>query len=194
MRYPYEADNRRKEKLERRDRKRERIQEELSRYGSEILNSEEMRHAFTQKHHTLSTVGEHSLRVAKTSLEICHVLQKMHISTDIPAVVAGSLCHDLGILGRDEKYSSMKECSVQHPVDSVTVAQKLVGNLPEKTTDIISRHMWPFGRSKAPNSLEAAIVSTADKIAAVEDFLVGYEEKKPGIRGVVQELSNRKKE
>ena len=101
MRYPYEADNRRKEKLERRDRKRERIQEELSRYGSEILNSEEMRHAFTQKHHTLSTVGEHSLRVAKTSLEICHVLQKMHISTDIPAVVAGSLCHDLGILGRD---------------------------------------------------------------------------------------------
>ena len=83
---------------------------------------------------------------------------------------------------------------MQHPSDSVEVAQKLVGELPEKTTDIITRHMWPVGRSKPPNSLEAAIVSAADKVAAVEDFIEGYEEKNPGIRGVVQELRNRKKE
>ena len=182
---------RKKERLEKR---RARMQKDLSCYGSRILNSEEMRQAFRQKHHTLSTVGAHTMRVARKSLAICYALEKLHIDTDIPAVVAASLCHDIGILGRDEKYGSDKECSRRHSADSVGVAQKLMGELPEKTTDMISRHMWPAGRSKAPNSLEAAIVSAADKSAAVEDFIAGYKEKRPGIRGVVRELKNRKRE
>lgn len=165
----------------------------MSRYGDKILNSDEMRLAFRQKHHTLSTVGDHTLRVAMVSLGICYALHRLHIEADIPAVVTGSLCHDLGILGRDEKYASYKECSAQHPSDSVEVAIRLVGELPKKTTDIINRHMWPAGKSKPPNSLEAAIVSTADKIAAVEDFVEGYREKRPGIRGVVREMRRRKK-
>ena len=188
MRYPYDKRNKRKQRQELRERKKKMIQEDLNRYGNEILNSDEMKHAYHQTHHTLSTVGEHSMRVARTSLQICYTLRKLHIATDIQAVVAGSLCHDLGILGRYEKFDSSRECFTQHATDSVEVAQKLVGELPDKTTDIISRHMWPFGRSKPPNSLEAVIVSTADKIAAVEDFVAGYEEKSPGIRGVVLEL------
>ena len=119
---------------------------------------------------------------------------KLHVKTDIQAVVTGSLGHDLGILGRNEKYGSSRECSRQHPADSAEVAEKLMGELPEKTADIITRHMWPVGKSKPPNSLEAAIVSTADKIAAVEDFVEGYEQKRPGIRGVVREIWNRRKE
>ena len=170
--------------------KRERIQEDLSLYGGGILNSEEMRRAFRQKHHTLSTVGGHTLRVARKSLAICYALRRLHIKTDIPAVVTGSLCHDLGILGRERKYDSPKECSRQHPADSLEVARKLVGELPEKTEDIISHHMWPVGRSEPPRSLEAAIVSAADKLAAVEDFVEGYGEKRPGIRGVVREIRN----
>lgn len=176
--------------MRKKDTVRDSLPEEISLYGSGILDSEEMRQAFAQKHHTLSTVGEHTLRVAKTSLKICHTLRRLHIETDVPAVVTGSLCHDLGILGRDEKFASMKECSAQHPADSVELAQKLVGELPEKTADIISRHMWPVGGSKPPNSLEGAIVSAADKIAAVEDFIEGYEEKRPGIMGVLRELRN----
>ena len=179
---------------EQRRRKEERLQKDLSLYGSRILDSEEMRHAFRQKHHTLSTVGEHSLRVARTSLAICYALRRLNIATDLPSVVTGSLCHDLGILGRDEKFVSMKECSRQHPVDSVELANKLVGELPEKTEDIISHHMWPVGGSRPPHSLEAAIVSAADKIAAVEDFVEGYGEKRPGVRGVVRELAKRKKD
>lgn len=164
---------RKQHRKERREERKKKIQEDLSLYGSEILNSEEMQHAFEQKHHNVSTVGDHTLRVARTSLKICYALKKLHIPTDIPAVVAGSLCHDLGILGRKKKFDSMKECSRQHPVDSVEVAQKLVGELPEKTSDIISRHMWPAGKSKPPNSLEAVIVSAADKIASVEDIVKG---------------------
>ena len=100
----------RKRLRERRRKKKDRIRDDLERYGRTILRSDEMRRAYQQTHHTRSTVGEHIQRVAEKSLAICYVLDRLHIRTDIPAVVAGSLCHDLGILGRDEKYSSEKEC------------------------------------------------------------------------------------
>lgn len=130
------------------------MRRDLMRYGEKILDSDEMRWAFRQKHHTLSTVGEHTMRVAMTSLAICYALKKLHVRTDTQAVVTGALSHDLGILGRNEKFSTARECSRQHPVDSVEVAQRLLGELPQKTSDIITRHMWPVGKSKPPNSLE----------------------------------------
>lgn len=194
MRNTYTADLRKIRRRKLREKQRERMKRDLSRYGKKILHSAEMRQAFRQKHHTLSTVGEHTLRVATMSLSICYTLRKFHIPTDIRAVVTGSLCHDLGILGRSEKYSSVMECSRQHPVDSLEIAKKLMGEVPEKTTDIISRHMWPVGGSKAPNSLEAVIVITADKISSVKDFVEGYRKKRPGIRGVIRELVNWQKE
>ena len=180
-------------RLNRKQRK-EKMQKDLMRYGEKILKSEEMRQAFRQKHHTLSTVGEHTMRVAMTSLAICYALKKLHVKTDIQAVVTGALGHDLGILGRNEKFASSRECSRQHPADSAQLAEKLMGELPKKTSDIITRHMWPVGKSKPPISLEAAIVSAADKIAAVEDFVEGYEEKRPGIKAVAREIRNRRKE
>ena len=183
-----------RDRLKRREERREKMRKDLMLYGDKILNSDEMRQAFRQKHHTLSTVGEHTMRVAMTSLAISYALKKLHVGTDIQAVVTGSLSHDLGILGRNEKYASARECSRQHPGDSAKAAEMLLGELPKKTADIITRHMWPVGKSKPPNSLEAAIVSAADKIAAVEDFVEGFEEKRPGIRGVVREMKNRKKE
>ncbi len=178
----------------RKQSRREAMHEDLMLYGGKILNSEEMQRAFTQKHHTLSSVGTHTMRVAMTSLAICYALKKLHIKTDISSVVTGSLCHDLGILGRNEKYHSSGECSRQHPLDSVEIANKLTGGLSDKEADIIARHMWPVGKSKPPNSLEGAIVSAADKVAAVEDFVEGCEEKRPGIKGVIREIRNRGKE
>ena len=151
-----------------------------------------MQQAFRQKHHNLSTVGEHTLRVARASLSICYALRRLNIAADIPTVVTGSLCHDLGLLGQDEKYSSMMECSIKHPVDAVEVARKLVGELPQKTADVITRHMWPVNGGKPPNSLEGAVVSVADKIATFEDYVEGLKEKSQSIRGGIQNLMNRK--
>ncbi len=168
--------------------KKGRYELDLKRYGGDILDSEELQHAFHQTHHTWSTVGEHTLRVATASLVICYVLRKFHVRTDIPAVVKGALCHDLGILGRDEKYHSRKECSRQHPADSVEVARKLIKELPDKSADIIERHMWPAGHSKMPNSLEAVIVSAADKYAAVKDLICGSDIKQTGIRNKLQSI------
>ena len=174
-----------------RKKKEEKIRNDLEAYGSEILHSDEMREAFGQTHHTRSTVGEHTQRVAEKSLAICYALDRLHIRTDIPAVVTGSLCHDLGILGRDEKYESERECYRHHPVDSLEVARKLVVILPDKTRDIIEHHMWPTAGSKAPGSLEGIIVSAADKAAAVEDFIRGSKVKPADLKTTVRTIAER---
>ena len=123
----------------RRFRRKRSIWDELKRYGSDIIHSEEMERAFEQVHHRYSTVGEHTMRVAFSSVRLCRALKKIHVNVDVPAVVVASLSHDLGILGRHEKFSSMKECSREHPKDSVVVARSLVNNMSEKTEDIIER-------------------------------------------------------
>ena len=169
---------------------KKRYELDIERYGADVLDSEELQNAFQQTHHTWSTVGEHTLRVTAASLIICYALRKIHVRTDISSVVKGALCHDLGILGRDEKYSSRKECSRQHPADSVSVARKLMEDLPEKSADIIERHMWPAGHSKAPNSLEGVIVSVADKYAAVKDLVQGSEIRHTGIKNKVHDFFN----
>jgi len=153
--------------------RRKKVNKDIELYGSEVLHSEIMQKAFEQKHHLHSTVGEHTMRVARTSVNISHLLQKLHIRIEMPAVVIGSLCHDLGMIGRNEKYSSDKECYRKHPADSVKAARELVDDLPEKTEDIIRRHMWPMRQSRVPNSLEGFIVSGADKYSSVIDFIIG---------------------
>lgn len=153
------------------------VNNDLEYYGNDVLHSEIMQKAFAQKHHLHSTVGEHTVRVARASVKISHVLQKLHIPVDMPAVVVGSLCHDLGMIGRDEKYSSNMESYRKHPADSVTVAKELVEDLPEKTEEIIQRHMWPMRQSKVPNSIEGFIVSIADKYSSVIDFIKGSNKK-----------------
>ena len=172
----------------RRQLRKQRYERDIERYGQAVLNSAEMQEAFEQTHHTWSTVGEHTIRVAVLSLAICYALGKIHVHTDIPAVVNGSLCHDLGILGRESKFRSRKECAREHPAESVEIAKKLVKDLPEKSTDIIERHMWPGGHSKAPNSLEGVIVSAADKVAAVEDILQGSEIRHTGVRRALKKV------
>ena len=72
---------------DRRAARNDRVMQDLERYGGEILHSGEMEKAFQQTHHNWSTVGEHTLRVAKASLAMCYLLHRLHIKTDIPDVV-----------------------------------------------------------------------------------------------------------
>lgn len=182
MRVLYTDSTVNREIREKREDRKKRIRKELDAYGSDVLESAEMQRAFGQTHHQKSTVAEHTIRVAMSSVMICYALRKLHISTNIPAVVVGSLCHDLGIIGRDEKYSSERECHREHPKDSVAVAKELVEDLPEGTEQIIERHMWPIGDSKAPRTLESAVVSVADKYTAVKDIVKGREPDHPVVK------------
>lgn len=177
---------------DRRATRNDRVMQDLESYGGEILHSGEMEKAFQQTHHNWSTVGEHTLRVAKASLAMCYLLHRLHIKTDIPDVVKASLCHDLGILGRYEKFSGNRECYRQHPIDSVVIARALANNLSDKSADIIERHMWPAAHSKHPNSLEGVIVSTADKYAAIKDFFQGSSIKHTGPKPFLHRILRRK--
>ncbi len=175
MRIPYYESTMHRQIREKREDRKDRIKNDLQKYGGEVLDSAEMQEAFEQTHHRRSTVGEHTIRVAVSSVMICYALRKLNIKVSIPAVVIGALCHDLGMLGRSEKYSSARECSREHPKDSVEVAKELLDEIPEKAEDIIERHMWPIGESEAPNSIEGVIVSVADKYNAVKDIVKGSE-------------------
>lgn len=186
MRTPYYESTLHKQIREKREDRKDRIKNDLQLYGDDVLKSEEMKQAFQQTHHQWSTVGEHTFRVAFSSMMICYALKKLNIKVNVPAVVIGALCHDLGILDRDQKFSSGKECSREHPKDSVAVARELVGDMPDKAEDIIERHMWPLGDSKAPNSIEGAIVSVADKYSAVKDIVKGSDVKQTGVKNYVQ--------
>ena len=186
MRTPYYESTIHRQIREKRENRRERIKNDLQEYGSEVLASDEMKQAFRQTHHQWSTVGEHTFRVAFSSVMICYALKKLNIKVSVPAVVIGALCHDLGMLGRSDRYSSDKEVVMEHPKESVMVARELLDELPEKTEDIIERHMWPLGDSKAPNSIEGAVVSVADKYNAVKDVVKGSEVMNTGVRNYVK--------
>ncbi|MBQ6150861.1 MAG: HD domain-containing protein [Mogibacterium sp.] len=186
MRTPYYESTIHRQIREKRENRKDRIKDDLMLYGNDVLQSEEMKQAFQQTHHQWSTVGEHTFRVAFSSVMICYALRKLNIKVSIPAVVVGALCHDLGILGRSEKFSSAKECSREHPKDSVEVAREIVGEMPEKAEDIIERHMWPAGESEAPNSIEGVVVSVADKYSAVKDLVKGSEVKNTGVRNYLR--------
>ena len=187
MRTPYYESTIHRQIREKRENRRDRIKDDLMLYGNDVLKSEEMKQAFQQTHHQWSTVGEHTFRVAFSSVMICYALRKLNIKVSIPAVVVGALCHDLGTLGRSEKFSSAKECSREHPKDSVEVARGIVGEMPEKTEAIIERHMWPAGESEAPNSIEGVVVSVADKYSAVKDLVKGSEVKNTGVKNYIRE-------
>ena len=186
MRTPYYESTIHRQIREKRENRRDRIKGDLMLYGNDVLQSEEMKKAFEQTHHQWSTVGEHTLRVGFYSVMICYALRKLNVKVSIPAVVVGALCHDLGILGRSEKFSSAKECSREHPKDSVDVARGIVGEMPDKTEDIIERHMWPAGESEVPNSIEGVVVSVADKYSAVKDLVKGSEVKNTGVKNYLR--------
>lgn len=89
-------------------------------------------------------------------------------------------------------YYTLKEQEINiHAEDSVTVAKKLVSDMPEKTEDIIERHMWPAGKSKAPNSIEGVVVSVADKYNSVKDLVMGSDIKHTGVRHYMRKKRDR---
>lgn len=187
MRTPYYESTIHRQIREKRENRKDRIKEDLMLYGNDVLQSDEMKQAFEQTHHRVSTVAEHTFRVGFYSVMICYALRKLNINVSIPAVVIGALCHDLGILGRGEKFSSAKECSREHPKDSVEVARVLLSEMPDKTEDIIERHMWPLGDSEAPNSIEGVVVSIADKYSAVKDIVKGSEVKNTNVKSYLRD-------
>jgi uncharacterized protein len=62
-------------------------------------------------------------------------------------VILAGLCHDLGIIGRDEKYKNDFQCGQCHAGDSVISAKEILPDLDEMTIDSIQNHMWPVTKT-----------------------------------------------
>ena len=145
----------------------------LLKYGGDIIESELFCRGERQKHHFRSNVASHSINTALFCILFYKILSKLHIEINIAVLVVAALAHDLGIIGRDKKFSSNYRCLSGHPKDSVKSLHEIVPDADEKVCDAIQSHMFPLCTS-VPNSKEAWILSFSDKCASFTDFFKKY--------------------
>ena len=123
-----------------------------------------------EPHHLRGTVSEHTLNVCIIATRLCRLLKQNGLTVNEKDVVQAALCHDLGMLGRDEHYRNRTDSWKQHPEISVDVARDLVPDLSQNAEEMISTHMWPVS-GPPPHSKEAAILNIADKCASAADWI-----------------------
>jgi len=136
----------------------------IVKYGRRIILTEEFMHTFEQTHHLNTTVGDHTLSVAAEAVKLC-LMRGYSDEETIRNVVTAALCHDLGIMGRKEKYSNTAQCYLKHPLDSVDVYMGVTGEQEERVMDSIRNHMFPV-KPGMPRYKEGWILTLADKISS----------------------------
>ncbi len=148
---------------------REDIKEIIINYGSDIICSEIFRESFEQKHHYKTTVGDHILGVTAEAVKFC-IRHGMTDDKTLSNVVTSSLCHDLGILGRDEKYNNNLQTLMRHPGQSAEAYIELTGEENKRVLNAINAHMFPL-KPKLPKYKEGWVLTFADKIRSSMDIL-----------------------
>ena len=158
---------------ERREERRALALNDVYEYGESIVSTDIYKKAMVQTHHRKTTVGDHSESVAVTALRMCRKIGRISIYSDEKQVVMAALAHDLGIVGRHEKYSNEITTVLHHPEDSAKIAREMLPGMGNKFYDSISRHMFPI-TFLPPTSIEGVIVSLADKVVSVKELVKGY--------------------
>lgn len=151
-------------------KKQDYICSRILQYGKAALESHEFKRAESEVHHVHSSVKDHTLNVAITGTSICRLLKKMHVDIREDDVIRASLCHDLGMLGREHRYDSPREARRDHPAESVVTARRIFPDLSPNAEEVIRSHMWPMGDAK-PDSREGFVVILSDKYASVIDWI-----------------------
>lgn len=150
-------------------RKREgKMSDRIKLHGSDILDSDEFKRAYEQVHHHKTSVGAHSVLTAEMGLKITDALKKRGIEVDERKVVRTALLHDIGMLGRKERYKNNFECGYMHPKNSADAAQKIWKDIDQECVKAIRSHMWPLSLN-VPTTREAFVLCLADKMAAIKD-------------------------
>ena len=147
----------------------ERIKNIIVEYGADILRSEEFKTTFGQRHHKHMNVGDHTLSVAAVAVRLC-LLRNITDDATLKNVVTAALCHDLGIMGRSEKFSNNIQCYIRHPSDSVKAYRRITGEDDRRVIDSINSHMFPL-KPVMPRYKESWIITSADKISAMRERL-----------------------
>ncbi len=114
---------------------------------------------------------EHTLKVAKHSLEIANSLKLSEEEKSIAEIIG--LFHDIGRFEQFKKYKTFRDnLSVNHSILGIRILEehKVLHNLPEETKDIITKAICYHNKKELPNSLlgEEAIfckiIRDADKL------------------------------
>lgn len=145
------------------------IPNKVRRYGGDIMKSEAFIRSVSETHHLHGTVSSHTLTVCKVSLHISRFLNVFGFRVNEKDLVEAALCHDLGMVGRDEKYDSRTDAWKEHPEESLKIARELIPDLSENAESLILSHMWPVA-GPPPRSREAVILNFADKIGSMADW------------------------
>ncbi|MCQ2509254.1 MAG: HD domain-containing protein [Lachnospiraceae bacterium] len=141
--------------------------EHVKNIGAVIINSPEYKEAAKQPHHFRGNVAAHMINTAYYSYCICGFLNKLGIRTCTDELIISCLCHDLGIVGnRRNKYVTGPDCIKNHPIDSIPIAERLMGSLTPRQENSILMHMWPLAPSH-PRYREGVILSLVDKYCSV---------------------------
>ena len=155
-------------------------------YQNKKLNIEEI------NQHQFLIFEIYKLTVCILAMRMCELLKATGISVDKKAVIQAALCHDLAMVGREERYKNRSDSWRSHPKDSVSVARELVPDLEPNTESMIESHMWPIA-GPAPRSKEAVILNLADKWASAADWVFFITGKKTGV-AIRKKLDNENEE
>ena len=122
---------------------------------SDILKNEEIIGLRYEYHHGISRL-DHSLNVARLTFNMC----KLFKIEKIEEVTRAALLHDFYKIGEDSSFRG-------HPTTAVNNAKR-VFNVNDMQADIIYNHMFP-ATLRVPNYKETWIVTTADKLVAINE-------------------------
>ena len=142
---------------------------DILRYGKDILKSDVFRQAAGQKHHHYGTVLEHTINVCVVSLRLACQLENRGIAVCKKDLVHAGLCHDLGLVDRDNKYKTRIEAWKNHPQESAKIARELVPDMTPEAEDMILSHMWPIA-GPPPGNNEGMLLCMADKYSSMSEW------------------------
>lgn len=134
---------------------------EISEQGRFLKEKEAFQHGDT-------TVFEHSVHVAYTSLEIARAL---HLDIDETSLIRGALLHDYFLYDWHTPHDGHEMHGFTHPYRALKNAKEDF-DLNKIEENIIVRHMFPL-TPIPPKYMEAWIVCLADKYAASKETYNG---------------------
>ncbi|MBR5046885.1 MAG: HD domain-containing protein [Eubacterium sp.] len=146
------------------------VKDIIIKYGSSIISSDTFRATFDQTHHYKTTLGDHTLGVTVEAVKFC-LRYGLTDDRTLGNVVTSCLCHDLSLVGRDDKYRSNFETLRKHPGHSAEAYMDLTGENDERVLNAIRSHMFPL-KPSLPRHKEGWILTLADKISASTDLLM----------------------
>ena len=143
----------------------------VRRIGEGILLSEGMQRMRTYKQHGMTSIFSHSVNVACVSVWLA---ARLHLRVDERAMIRGALLHDYFLYDWHVSAKEHRWHGFRHAGTALANASRDF-ELGDVERDVIRKHMFPLNPA-LPRYRETVIVTLADKVCAVQEFMVSQKE------------------